>query len=289
MSFLHFKPEIWSAELQVALEKALVYGGPQVVNHDYEGDIANAGDTVRITSISDPTINTYIPGSTTIVPEQLTDAQRTLVVDQSKYFAFEVDDVDQRQIAGSVMSTAAERAAYKLADTIDQYIASFYTTANTANTIASTGSPVSVVTDTAAKDAYNKVLVPLRTALTKANVPTPGRYVIVPPEFYGALLQDDRFIKVNESGDGGQALRNGYVGRAAGFDIFESNNVPVPTADVFALSAGVRSAISMATQINKVEAYRPQDSFSDALKGLNLYGAKTIRPEALTVAYVAVS
>jgi hypothetical protein len=289
MTFLHFKPEIWSAELQVALEKALIYGGPQVVNHDYEGDIANAGDTVRITSISDPTINTYVPGSTSIVPEQLTDAQRTLVVDQSKYFAFEVDDVDTRQIAGNVMTTAAERAAYKLADTIDQYIASFYTSANSANTLGSSGSPITVSSAASSTDAYSKVLVPLRTAMAKANIPTQGRYVIGSPEFIGALLQDGRLIKANESGDGGAALRNGLIGRLAGFDIYESNNCPIPTAGVAALTAGVSSAISMATQINKVEAYRPQDSFSDALKGLNLYGAKVVRPEALAVAYVAVS
>lgn len=288
MTFLHFKPEIWSAELLVALEKTLIYGGPQVVNHDYEGDISNAGDTVRITSISDPTINTYIPGSTVINPEQLTDAQRTLVIDQSKYFAFEVDDVDTRQIAGNVMTTAAERAAYRLADTIDQYLASFYTQANVANTLGSTGSPITISSAASSTDAYSKVLVPLRTALTKANVPTMGRYVIGSPEFIGALLQDGRLIKANESGDT-TALRNGHIGRLAGFDIFESNNVPVPTTGVAALTAGVSSAISMATQINKVEAYRPQDSFSDALKGLNLYGAKVVRPEALGVAYVAVS
>jgi len=288
MSFLHFKPEIWSAELLVALEKQLVYGGPLVVNHDYEGEIANAGDTVRITSISDPDIFDYVPGVTVINPQQLADAQRTLVVDQSKAFAFEVDDVDARQIAGSVMSTAAERSAYKLADTIDQYIASFYTSVNVANTLGSTGAPVTVSSAAASTDAYSKVLVPLRTAMAKANIPTQGRYIIGSPEFVGALLQDGRLIKVNESGDS-DALRNGHIGRLAGFEIFESNNVPEPTAGVAAISAGVSSAISMATQINKVEAYRPQDSFSDALKGLNLYGAKVIRPEALAVAYVAVS
>lgn len=289
MAILHFKPEIWTARLLVALRNALVYGGPKVVNKDYEGEIANAGDTVRITSISRPTISTYVPGVTSINPEQLTDAQRTLVVDQAKYFAFEVDDVDARQAAGAVLPQAADEAAYAMANVIDQYIASFYTSAQAANVLGSSGAPIAVAPGTDPKAAYNKVLVPLRTAMSKANVPVDGRYVIVTPDFYGALLQDDRFIKVNESGDNGDALRNGHVGRAAGFQIFESNNVPVPTAGVAAITAGVQSAISYAEQINKTEAYRPQDSFSDAIKGLTLFGAKVVRPDSLAVANVAVS
>src|SRR5690349_13358556 len=97
MAITRFRPEIWSAELLVALRKSLVFAQPGVVNRDYEGEISAAGDTVRITSISDPTIGTYTPNSTSITPEELTDAQRTLVIDQAKYFAFYVDDIDARQ------------------------------------------------------------------------------------------------------------------------------------------------------------------------------------------------
>jgi N4-gp56 family major capsid protein len=283
MSITRFRPEIWSATLLVALRKQLVYAGPTIVNRDYEGEITQAGDTVRITSVSRPTIGTYNPNSTSIVPEELTDAQRTMVVDQSKYFAFFVDDVDARQAKGNVMPQAMDEAAYALADVIDQFVAGFYTGVPAANTIASSGAPQSLATSS---DAYDKVLVPLRTKLTKANVPTAGRYVVVSPEFHGALLKDSRFIKVNEAGDGGQALRNGMVGRAAGFDILESNNVPVPTGTVQAITAGTNSAISFAEQINKTEAYRPQDRFADAVKGLALYGAKLVRPDNLAVAYV---
>ncbi|MGN8049555.1 P22 phage major capsid protein family protein [Curtobacterium sp. 22159] len=289
MSINRFKPQIWSAKLLVALRNQLVYGGPQVVNHDYEGEIANAGDTVRITSIGRPSVKDYVPGVTKIDPEQLTDAQRTLVVDQAKFFAFEVDDVDARQAAGNVMPQAADESAYALADVIDQYIAQMYIDAALKNVLGSSSDPIVINPETNPKDAYNKVLVPLRTALAKANVPTQGRYLIAPPEFTGALLQDDRFIKVNESGDNGDALRNGHIGRAAGFDLYESNNAPIPTTGVAALSAGTNRAISLAEQINKVEAYRPQDSFSDALKGLLVFGGKVVQPDALAAAYVAVS
>ena len=125
MSITRFRPEVWSAQLLVALRKALVFAQANVVNRDYEGEITAAGDTVRITSISDPTIGTYVPNSTVITPEELTDAQRTLVIDQAKYFAFKVDDIDARQARGNVMPEAMNRAAYKLRDVVDQYIAGF--------------------------------------------------------------------------------------------------------------------------------------------------------------------
>jgi N4-gp56 family major capsid protein len=284
MAITRFRPEIWSANLLVALRKALVYGSPMVVNKDYEGEISEYGDTVRITSISRPTISTYVPNATTIAFPELTDAQRTLTVDQAKYFAFSVDDVDARQARGNVMPQAADEAAYALADVVDQYIASFYTGVQSANAIGS----LTVNSATTPTDAYDKVLVPLKIKLDLANVPTQGRYVVVRPELHGCLLRDARFIKVNESGTD-DGLRNGHVGRAAGFDIMISNNAPNTTASEYATIAGTNQAISFAEQINKVEALRPQSSFSDAIKGLALYGAKLVRPDALATALVTVS
>lgn len=278
MAITRFRPEIWSANLLVALRKALVFAGPGIVNRDYEGDIAEAGDTVRITSISDPTIGTYVPNSTTITPEELTDAQRTLVVDQAKYFAFKVDDVDARQARGNVIPEAISRAAYKLADVVDQYVAGLYTGVVSANALGTVA-----VTSGTPTDAYDKVLVPLKVKLDEANVPTADRYVVVPPWFHGRLLLDGRFIKLNESGTE-EGLRNGMVGRAAGFDILVSNNCINVTGDDYIVQAGSPMAVSFAEQINKTEAYRPEGGFSDAVKGLALYGAKLVRPDCIATA-----
>lgn len=283
MSVRNFVPEIWSARLMVALRKALVYAAPQVVNRDWEGEIAEAGDTVRITSVGRPTIGTYVPNSTTITPQKIVTGQRTLVVDQAKYWAAEIDDVDKRQARANLMPQTMSEAAYGLADIVDQYVAGLYTQIAAANFLNVQGSPID--TYTSPNDAYNKVLVPLRTKLTKANVPTAGRYAIVSPEFYASLLLDDRFIKADHAGTDA-ALRNGHVGRAAGFEIYESNNVPNPTGDTQVITAGTNAAITFAEQINKTEAYRPESAFSDAVKGLALYGAKVVRPDSLAAAFV---
>ncbi len=278
MAITNFKPQIWSARLLVAWRKALVYGGPMVVNRDYEGEISEAGDVVKITSISDPTIADYVPNSTVITPEELNDAQRNLVIDQSKYWAFKVDDVDKRQAKGNVMPEAMSRAAYKLADVADQYIAGLYTGVAAGNNLGT----ISVVAATPT-DAYDDVLIPLKVTLDEADVPTEGRYCVVPPWFTGRLLRDDRFVRADASGTT-DALRNGFVGRAAGFNIMQSNNCPNPTGDDNVVQAGVNAAISFAEQINKTEAYRPESSFSDAVKGLALYGAKLVRPDGIAIA-----
>ena len=274
MAITNFIPEVWSADLLSSLKKSLVFGAPGVANRDYEGEIADSGDTVKITSISRPTIGTYTKNSTTITAETLTDAQRSLLIDQSKYFAFEVDDIDLRQSknGGALMTEAATEAAYGLADVADQYIAGLYTGVDAGNAISTTSVTSAALAVTGR--------INLKVKLDSANVPTQGRYVIVPPWYHGLLLGSDLFVRVDASGND-QGLRNGVVGRAFGFDVMVSNNCINVTGDDYIVQAGYPGAVSFAEQIVKVEAYRPESAFSDALKGLHVYGAKLVRPTGI--------
>jgi len=282
MAINNFIPEVWSAQLLDSLKKALVYAGPGVVNRDYEGEIAQAGDTVKITSISRPTVAPYVKNSTSITPETVTDAQRSLVIDQVKYFAFEVDDVDARQSknGGALMTQAAQEAAYALADAADQYVAGLLGDLDTDNEIGT----VSITS----ADLAMQYIVELMVKLDNNNVPRAGRYVIVPPWYHGLLCRNSAFYSVANSGST-ETLRNGTVGRAYGFDIMVSNNVVNTTGDDWRVVAGYPGAITYAEQINKGEAYRPESAFSDALKGLHLYGAKVVRPEALASVVASVT
>ncbi|MGZ4465212.1 MAG: phage major capsid protein [Blastococcus sp.] len=279
-----FIPKMWSAELLTTLLKNYVLA--DAANRDYEGEIANAGDTVHIGSLSDPTVSNYTKNVTVIDPQTLTTTDQSLVIDQSKYFAFEVDDVDMRQVrdGGRLMTTAAQRAAIKMQEAADTYVGTIMT-AN-AGTIL-TPAAVSTV------DQAFKVIVNMRVALDRANVPQTGRWLAVSPEFYGLLLQDARFINAQAYGNN-QAITNGVVGGVLGFTIKVSTNLPTGTAATAPavssfIIAGHSIATTFADQISKVEAYRPNNSFSDAVKGLHLYGAKVIRPEALVVQDVDVT
>ncbi|MDA2805710.1 N4-gp56 family major capsid protein [Nocardiopsis suaedae] len=281
-----FIPEVWNAELLVSLKKRYVFGQAGVINRDYEGDISQFGDTVHIGTLAAPTIATYTKNSTTINPETLTTTDQTLLIDQAKYFAFEVDDVDARQArdGGQLLSKAAMEAADGLRDTADQFVAGLMTTG--AGNVLSAGSA------TTADEAYMIVL-GLRLALDKARVPSESRFLIVSPDFYALILQDPRFIDASRYGSTAP-IRNGEVGTILGFSVMVSLNLPEGTAGTApAVSnfvvAGHGIATTFADQINKTEAYRPESSFSDAIKGLHLYGSRVVRPEALAVMDVDVT
>jgi len=270
----NFIPAIWSAQLLVSLKKSLVYGQPNIINRDYQGEITAYGDTVKINSIGTIAVGDYTKNTNMSSPETLTDTTRSLIINQSKYFNFQIDDIDMAQQNPKVMQQAMMEAAYSLRNVADQYIASL--NADFSNTIGSTSSPE---TFTAVTDAY-EALVDLSVKLDENNVPEMGRYVVVPPWYQGLLLKDDRFVKsgVLPAED---RLLNGMIGKAAGFDVLVSNNVPKTslTGD-YKIIAGYAGMWSYAEQINDVEAYRPELRFADAVKGLHLYGAKVIRPNA---------
>jgi N4-gp56 family major capsid protein len=282
-----FIPEVWAADLFVGLRKEQIFGQAGVINRDYEGEIAQSGDTVHIGTLAAPTISTYTKNSTVIDPQTLTTTDQTLVVDQTKYFAFEVDDVDARQVkaGGQLLTKAASDAAYGLSDSQDTFLATLMTT-NAGNVITAG--------DVASADAAYKVVLALKIKLDKAKIPTAGRFLIVAPEFHSMLLQDPRFTDASKYADGGSTIRNGEVGRVLGFTVMISLNLPQGTAGTAPevsnfVVAGHSMATTLAEQINKVEAYRPQNSFSDAIKGLHMYGAKVVRPEALAVMDVDVT
>jgi N4-gp56 family major capsid protein len=278
MAIDNFIPQIWSARLLASLKKSLVYGQTGIVNRDYEGEIQEKGNTVKINSIGTVTVSDHTKNTDISAPEALNDAQQVLVIEKAKYFNFQVDDVDRVQQTPQVMDQAMVEAAYALADQTDQYIAGLYTEALAANLIGSTATPTSVTT---AAGAYEQ-LVDLGTLLTQSNIPTAGRWAIVPPWFYGLMLKDDRFVRAGTVATD-QVLRNGQIGEAAGFTVLQSNNVPQTAGTKYRIIAGHPMAISFAEQVNKVEAYRPERRFADAVKGLHLYGAKLVRNQAIAV------
>lgn len=276
-----FSPDVWAAELLVRLQESYVLADPGVsVNTDYQGEINQYGDTVHIGSLGRPTIGTYVKNVTAVDPQTLNTTDQTLLIDQSKFFAFEVDDIDAAQVrdSGRLMSQAAEQAGDGLMEVADTFLGTIMT--------ANAGTILTPQAATTAAAAYN-ILVKLKVALDRSNTPTLGRWVAVSPEFHGLLLSDDRFTSADRYGSAG-VVTNGLVGRALGFDIKVSTNLPAGTAGTLPavssfIIAGHAVATTWAEQIRQVEAYRVQTSFSDALKGLHLYGAKVIRPEALAV------
>jgi len=282
VSLNNFIPAVWAANILANLHKTLIFAQAGLVNRDYEGDIRAYGDRVNINSIGTVTLFDYTKGTDMPAPETLTDSQRQLIITEAKGFNFVIDDIDKAQQNPKLMTAATKEAAYALGDEADQFVAGLYVDAAT-----NIGSTVAPETITTADDCYN-ILTELAVSLDEENIPRQNRQVVVPPWFLGQLAQDLRFVGAGVPDQ--STLRNGFEGRAAGFDVAMSNNVPTAvdgTAGTsYKIQASTPEARSYAEQIVETEAYRPERRFGDALKGLHVYGGKVVRPEALAVAHV---
>ena len=183
------------------------------------------------------------------------------------------------------MDAATREAAYQMADQVDTYLADSLAADSTNNVTGGGGAVLTIGTGAGETNAYVS-LVNAGVALTEQNVPTQGRWAVVPPWFEGMLLKDDRFVSYGTVANRDD-LKNGNIGRAAGFDVYVSNNCSSlgGLGVNYYIQTGVDMAATYAEQLNDTEAYRPESSFSDALKGSHLYGCKVTRPYALCYIY----
>jgi hypothetical protein len=279
MAVTNFVPDIWTARLLVSLRKAAVAGN--LVNRDYEGEIKRQGDSVKITSIADVTIGSYTV-HTDITVEDIDDATRSLLIDQAKYFAVELDDVERAQSLGngSALAQAVDNAAYQLKDVSDAAILAAMTTAT-----QGTGNDLGTVAIHTTKQNLYDAIVDLSVTLDEDNVPSEGRFCVVSPSLHGRLQKLDTFVAAGD--DRGAGVRTtGFIGSVAGLDLYKSNNLPAVTDAAatggFAL-AGYRGATTFAEQIVSVEAARMEKRFADMVKGLHVYGVKVVRPTGLAL------
>lgn len=264
MSLNNFIPTVWAETLYKELEKDFV--AVKNCNRDYEGEIKSAGDTVKISGIGPVTVSSYTKNTDIAAPQTLDDNTRSLVIDQQKYFNFQIDDVDRAQQKPKIMQEAMKEASVALADTADQYVYSL------------THDDVVTVKQTSVTSAnIVSILSDVRKRLRRNNVKDGDEVMLeISPDIEEKIL----LAKILRDTDNSKSLGKGYLGTFLGFRIFVSNNIPV-ASNVSTCWARTKRAVTFADQINDVEAYRPEKRFSDAVKGLHVYGAKIIYPKEL--------
>ena len=269
MALTNFTPVLWADAILDTFENSHVLAS--LCNRDYEGTISGYGDSVKINSIANITIGDYTKDSTTLTRQNLVAAQTILLIDNAKYFDFEIDDIDKAQNNPKVMAKAMRKGAWGFSDTVDAAIAGLYGSAGTTVTDATMDSDLAL--DTIARTAQ---------ALNVANVPSAGRWLVLPPWAITKLLLAKL---INTEGvDNTMTFNNGLVGTMMGFTVHMSNNLTQTGTDpdftTYGL-AGTEDAITFAEQIVSVEAYRPEGAFSDAVKALYVYGYKVVQPLGL--------
>lgn len=266
-----FIPEIWSQKLNNMLEKECVM--LQCVNRNWEGEIRNQGDKVKIITPAEVTISTL--GSENISYSELNPTSMDLVIDQKKFFAFKINDVAQVQANTDIMEAHLKNARRAIEEVQDAYLLSQHANVDAANIVGSDDAPVDLD-----KSTIYSQFVKLALCLKNSDAVTAGvrPWVIINPTIESYLLQSTEFIGAHNVAD--ETLREGAIGRIAGMDVLVSTNLTAVDSKYYVL-AGTNEAITFASQLSKIESLRDKDSFSDLVRGLYLYGAKTVQPKAL--------
>ena len=255
MAVTNFMPTIWSKNILDNLEKVckLVDG----CHREYEGDCKHA-QSVKILGVGEPTLGDYEGKDIEI--EEMSDASQLLTIDQAKYFAFYVDDVDQAQSVPGLPEKFQEKAIHKLAVARDTYIA------NLIKGVTLNVTTVTNLTEEAVKSGIDDAIVELRNR----DFYEEGRIEITPSVYN---LFKNNLITL--STDNPEYIKKGIVGVYDGFEVVMSNNMATDGTYAYCAVRG-KKAIAFAGQLEKVEAHPAEKRFADIVKGLDVYGAKVI-------------
>lgn len=299
-----FIPEIWSGKLLEKFYDATILGA--ICNTDYEGEIKNQGDTVRIRQRPDITIRNYEPnGELTLERPNATTTD--FQIDYAKYFAVVLDDIYEVQADMDMMSMWAQDASEAMKINIDSSVlaTNILGAAHAQNrgiaagkrsaniNLGATTTPRTVVArnPSAGQIEILDLMVDIGTVLDEQNIPEQGRYIVIPPWLAGQIKKSD-LRDASLSGDGTSILRNGRLGMIDRFTIYMSNLLPSGVAGGLAagetaLFAGHTLATTFASQLVKVETVRSERTFGDVMRGLQVYGVKVLNPVGLVQAIVA--
>jgi hypothetical protein len=295
----NFIPEIWSGKLIENFYDATVLAA--ISNTDYEGEIRQYGDTVNIRTTPEITIRDYVKGQTLTV-ENPDKPKIQLLIDKGEYFACVEDDVDKVQSDINLMDTWSKDASERMKIKIDQRVltdilpgVASTNKGATAGAISAsfnlgvTTSPLTVTKDGAGSTtAVIDLLVDLGTVLDEANCPEDNRFVVIPAKMAG-LIKKSELKDASLTGDGTSIVRNGRLGMIDRFTVYMSHNLKkasVGGATEFSLIAGHKMGFTFASQMTNMETIRSESTFGNIIRGLQVYGYKVTKGEALATSVI---
>jgi|TARA_R100001510_G_scaffold57490_2_gene65770 hypothetical protein len=298
----NFMPELYSKKVLNFFRKASV--AEAITNTDYAGEISAFGDSVKIIKEPVITVDQYERGGS-VTATTLTDNEVTLVVDTANAFKFIVDDIETSMSHVNFKEVASSSAAYALRDAFDTgVIAKLFAgvPASSPNHILGSDSATDLAAGTfdgtgnldigyaSGEHDPIDVLSHMARLLDEQNVPEEGRWFLANPEFYEQLVQTSSKLMSVDFNAGQGSIRNGLVssGKLRGFDMYKTNNIAATSNAAGKCIAGHISSTCTAQTIINTEVVRDTASFGDIVRGLHVYGAKVLRPEALVSAFYGI-
>lgn len=265
----HFQQKIWSRSILRSLET--ITSLRNHCNFQYEKDAENA-KVVKILSVNRPTIRTYVPG-TALVREGGADSSMEMTLDQYKYFNFEVEDIDKKQSVPGLMEALTDEAAKGLVLEGDKYVATIIKAAADGGNVAASEEITLTATNAMAsvEDGF-------ATLYGNNCKPTDTFYLELAPRVFTTYRQQMTELSTNNP----DILKKGAVGKINNAYVCIENLLPSSETAYYNILR-TEKAVAFAEQIEKLEKYRPDDAFTDAVKGLYVFGAKVVRPEEIYV------
>lgn len=289
----NFIPEIWAGKLLVKFYAATVLAA--ISNTDYEGEIKNHGDKVIIRTTPTITIRDYNKNQTLTIERPESDPVE-LEIDKAKYFNFICDDIDAYQSDIKLMDDWSSDASQQMKITVDTgVLADIYNDPTATYNRGSTAGKISGAIDLGTTGAPKvvtsanilEVIVDCGTVLDEQNVPEESRWMVIPAWFAGMIKKSD-LKDASLTGDGTSILRNGRIGGIDRFTLYSSNLLRTASDTGFtcySVMAGQRHALSFASQMTKMETLRSESTFGNLVRGLNVYGYKVLKSDALVELY----
>ena len=278
MPYANFIPTVWAEGINRDIEGLSVFA--EDCNREYEGEVKNRGESVKILGVGKPTITTTTKASKNDLladPETIEDVSAILHINQLSTFNYMVGDIDKAQSVGNIMDILSKETSEELASVQDKYIASFAADSSVARLFGAT--PKKVVCGTAGNGEEN-VLYVLDKAIEKLyeNNVSPSTEIVVTlsPKFYTLFVREYMGKDTNNSG----ILKNGKVGMYRNVTVKMSTNV-YKEGDVDHIMIRTKRALAFVNALTHTEAYRPEKAFADAVKGFRLFDAKVVRPKEM--------
>ncbi len=286
-------PELWSGlMIQKYYDETCL---PKISNTDYEGEIKSQGDTVNIRTTPTITINDHVKGQKLDFEDPEPELV-TLLIDKGKSWSFKASNIDKAQADYDFIADWDQDAGEQMQITIETDVfADVYADAHAGNKGATAGVKsgsidlgYTTAPEAVTKDNITDYIVDLDTVLNEQNLPKSDRWIVLPHWVCGLIFKSE-LQEADRTGDDTSILRSGQVGTIRGFTVYSSNLLSTVVDTVVCTNCifGHKSAITFATQMveNKGPMERP-DYFGEFYRGLQIYGYKVIKPEALGHFYI---
>lgn len=249
----------------------------------YTEKILNMGDEEDIIMPAEVSVNDW-DGGDLVDPEKTTESIVKVKVDCGKQINFEIPKAKVEQMEGASNDEAkrlaeeyAKSGTDQFAEAIDRNIGKLYVGAGYA---LNNGEQIVITTDNALAS-----LSLMKAIFSKNNAWFDGKMgAFLPPEFISIL---NRIPNLFQTESGKKEIEKGFVGKLAGWDVYESNNIYSNQEAIDNIIAyplfGVLGETTASIKQKKIDLipYMREKSVNKAFKGTGVFGTGLPRPDKL--------